>query len=244
MARGGGSLEDLASFNSEIVATAIFKSNIPIITGLGHETDFTIADFVSDLRAPTPSAAAELAIPDKTHLLNKVNTIHAQLQNAYIKRIRSKKRDVIQLSERLRSPAMILYDMRLKLDDFNTRVSHSIFQTHSYYKEKLNWLNQRLQSNKPVHEIVDARTKIESLNTLLNYSVLNRINQFKIECQRMNVKLQAFNPKAVLDRGYSISRSLSTNKVITNPKEVSVDDTIEITLSKGQLITKVEKING
>ncbi len=244
LARGGGSLEDLASFNSEIVATAIYKSDIPIISGVGHETDFTIADFISDLRAPTPSAAAELAIPDKAHLQNKVNSIRSQLQHAYIKKIKEKKREVIQFRCRLRSPAMIIDDMRLKLDDLIARASQSIFQSQSYHKEKLKWLNQSLHANKPIHEIKDSRTKINALKARLNHSVLDRMNKAKTNYQRLSDQLQAFNPKAVLDRGYSISRSLSSKTIITNAKDVNIDDTIEIILSKGQLITKVEKING
>ncbi len=244
LARGGGSMEDLAAFNSEAVATAIFNSDIPIITGVGHETDYTIADFVSDLRAPTPSAAAELALPDKSDLVQRIFNLQDNLISSLKNKIKSHRQAVVHFISRLKSPGTIVHDFRFRLEDYESRLINMIKHTMHYNKEKLDWLSQALYSKQPGTKILEYRQRIKSLSLSLTYNVQKIFKTVKTNHLEFNLKLQAFNPEAVLERGYSISRFVSDKRVITDSTDVKKNDKIEVLLSKGVLITRVEKING
>ncbi|MBU8910992.1 MAG: exodeoxyribonuclease VII large subunit [Desulfobacterales bacterium] len=199
LARGGGSLEDLSAFNSELVANAIFDSHIPIITGVGHETDYTIADFVADLRAPTPSAAAELALPDKKNLVQRVSGLQENLTTLLNKKVALLNQTVFYLISRLKNPERVVYDLRFRLEDYESRLTGR--------------MNHYMQLIKTKHLELDSM-------------------------------LQALNPEAILKRGYSISRFVSDKKVITDSSCVKKNDQIEVILSQGRLVTRVEKANG
>ena len=199
LARGGGSLEDLAVFNSEAIANAIFESDIPVITGIGHETDFTIADFTADLRAPTPSAAAELALPDKKVLLQEVTLLKNNLYTSFKKMFIKWQERILDLRSRLKTPQTIIYDNRFRLEDYESRLNNIIRQYLQKNRDKFFYLSDKLNS---------------------------------------------LNPESILKRGYSIARFVSDKKVIVNSNRVKQNDRIEVILSKGRLITKVEKVNG
>lgn len=244
LARGGGALEDLAPFNSESVANAIFTSLIPIVTGIGHETDFTIADFVADLRAPTPSAAAELALPDKKMLENRIFEIRARIHIALKKKLKISYQGVVDLTGRLKSPKATVYDLRFKLDDFETRLNQLMSQYLRHHREKCLWLSEILYTRRPEKKIMDQRLYVKSLFESLTHLFQKTIHQFKTIHSTLDSKLQTMNPDAVLKRGYSMSRSVSDQRLISNSRDVKIDDQIEILFSKGSLITRVEKING
>lgn len=243
LARGGGSMEDLAAFNSEIVANAIFNSSIPVITGVGHETDYTIADFVSDLRAPTPSAAAELALPDKKNLLQSVFNLQDSLKFSLKNLIIVHRQAVIHLSSRLKSPETIIYDLRFKLEEYQLRLLNRIKHTLQYHKEKLHWLSQSLLAKQPTARIYEYRQRVKILSFSLTNDFQNFFQELKTHYFKLNVKLQALNPESVLKRGYSISRFVSDKRVITDSNDVKKNDKIEILLAYGRLITRVEKVN-
>jgi len=149
LARGGGSLEDLAVFNLESIAYAIYESDIPVITGIGHETDFTIADFVADLRAPTPSAAAELALPDKKVLLQEVMIFKESLNISIKKRFNRIHERVLDLQSRLKTPQTIIYDNRLRLEDYGSRLNNIIKQYLQKNRDKFFYLSDKLNSLNP-----------------------------------------------------------------------------------------------
>ncbi len=244
LARGGGSLEDLAAFNSEIVAEAIFKSNIPIITGVGHETDFTIADFVADLRAPTPSAAAELALPDKQSFTLKIFQLQERLNLAFNKKLMLLQQSILYLSSRLKNPAAIIDDFRFRLEEYESRLNNIMKQTINYNREKLNWLTDSLYSKQPQKIIFQYKQQVNTLLNSLSQNLQKKIQELKLIHLELFSKLETLDPTAVLKRGYSISRFASDQKVITNYSDVKINDQIEIILSKGRLTTKVEKVNG
>lgn len=199
LARGGGSLEDLAVFNSEAIANAIFESDIPVITGIGHETDFTIADFTADLRAPTPSAAAELALPDKKALLQEVTVLKNNLHTSFKKMSIKWQERIFDLRSRLKTPQTIIYDNRFRLEDYESRLNNIIRQYIQKNRDRFFYLSDKLNS---------------------------------------------LNPESILKRGYSIARFVSDKKVIINSNKVKQNDRIEVILSRGNLITKVEEVNG
>ncbi len=150
LARGGGSFEDLNSFNSELVAQAIFASKIPIITGIGHEIDFTIADFVADLRAPTPSAAAELALPEKQYLKKKLNDLNFKLYSNVYKQLVNTKEKLMSLRLRIKSPLKTIDEMRIQLDDYTLHLKNIL---NYYLKTKniyANSMEERLKALNPM----------------------------------------------------------------------------------------------
>ena len=244
LARGGGSLEDLTAFNSEQVANAIFNSKIPVITGIGHETDFTIADFVSDLRAPTPSAAAELAFPVKKNLLYTIQQLKGSLNRIMAKKFHYYRQTIDQYFTRLKSPERFLYDLRFKLEDYQSRLTNSINHYQNYNKEKAEWFNDSLKTQNPYNKIIQYKDQIYVLSSLLNQSFKARMDAFTFNRDKLNSKLEAFNPTAILQRGYSITRFIDDKAVITNANNVQKDDQIEVILHQGRLITKVEETNG
>ncbi len=244
IARGGGSLEDLAAFNSENVANAVFESEIPIISGVGHETDFTIADFVSDLRAPTPSAAAELAFPDKTGLQSMILKYQVQMQSLMQIKLNSSKVELSNLKTRLKTPVGMIYDARLKLEDLQERLFNTMNHHIQNQKEKLSHFTDVLYARKPESKINEFRQTVNILTQTLNHSFISRVQLKKAMLERLQTKLVTLNPESVLERGYSISRILPSRQVIKSAGDVNKHDKIQVILSQGELTARVEKTNG
>lgn len=245
LARGGGSMEDLWAFNSERVAMAIFESRIPVLTGIGHETDFTIADFVADHRAPTPSAAAELALPDQSALVHRINRLKASLVHAMTRKLNTFREKLVDLHLRLKSPKRIIDDFRLRTEDFENRM-HRLVQTQiSYYKERIFWLQKALAAKMPGLKIKEHQEQVGRLTASIELAMGNRLNEWKIKLRELNLKLEALNPRSILDRGYSVSRRVPSGKILMDARDAALEERIEIILSKGSLITRVEeKIHG
>ncbi len=149
LARGGGSLEDLQAFNSEKVARAVFASEIPIISAVGHETDFTVADFVADLRAPTPSAAAELAVPLKSDLVRHCSRLSMSLNESFYRYIRHRRKLLGNMSERLVHPAKKIQAFRLKTDDLTARLIRIFVNKVRQKREHLSLRTEQLRSLNP-----------------------------------------------------------------------------------------------
>jgi len=197
--RGGGSLEDLWPFNEEVVARAIFESEIPIISAVGHEIDFTISDFVADFRAPTPSAAAELVIPRKEELVGLIGTATTRLNNALAGKVN-------RLAERLAA----VKDSYILRQPLNLIVQ---------YEQQIDGLRK------------DVAIRIEHLIKMRgeNYNLLTS-------------KLEAFNPLAILKRGYSVTTKLPEGIILKDIGLLKVGDTVETKLGKGKFRSKVEEI--
>lgn len=152
LARGGGSLEELWPFNEEIVARAVFDSKIPVISAIGHETDFTISDFVADLRAPTPSAAAEIVMPEKAALINRIKELNVRLLNAAVRSITLKRRRVLELSNAsvFRHPYDRIYQERMKLDILDKNLKKAIMIKHEREVSKFSILAGKLNVLSPL----------------------------------------------------------------------------------------------
>lgn len=244
LARGGGSLEDLQPFNSEPVARALFASRVPVISAVGHETDFTIADFVADLRAPTPSAAAEIAVPEKVQLQKHCHELSSRL----IRQIRadtSNQRNALErLARRLRDPKRQIQELRLKLDEIDQRLLRVFQQRIEQKRLALHHLIAR-QSRIPIQGALQIyHNRLEQFN----YILLNKLNILidlnRAKNRELTLRMEALNPLNVLKRGYSITRSLPARRVVKTSATVAIDQQVEIQLSAGSLLCRVEgKLN-
>ena len=240
LARGGGSLEDLQAFNSEPVARAIFASNIPTISAVGHETDYTIADFVADLRAPTPSAAAELVVPQKSELEQRLKDILMLLKiriNNYFGNLNSK---LTEQSSRMFDPRRKIEDSCLKVDDLTARLNRIFSHRFRLERKNLEFWDDRLRNNNPIHIFKKSKLKLDyNYNNLLKtFNICNSSKKIKI--RELAAKLQALSPMAILTRGYSITRTLPGKTVVRDPETVSLDQNLEITMALGRLYCRVK----
>ena len=240
LARGGGSLEDLQAFNSEPVARAIFASNIPTISAVGHETDYTIADFVADLRAPTPSAAAELVVPQKSELEQRLKDILMLLKiriNNYFGNLNSK---LTEQSSRMFDPRRKIEDSCLKVDDLTARLNRILSHRIRLERKNLEFWDNRLRNNNPIHIFKKSKLKLDyNYNNLLKtFNICNSSKKIKI--RELAAKLQALSPMAILTRGYSITRTLPGKTVVRDPETVSLDQNLEITMALGRLYCRVK----
>jgi exodeoxyribonuclease VII large subunit len=246
IARGGGSLEDLQAFNSETVARAVFKSRIPVISAVGHETDFTICDFVSDLRAPTPSAAAELAVPQKKDLLSRSRELTLALSAKMQMRIDRLRSQLVNSRDRLKDPVRDIQDLRLKTDDYTMRLGQSLALYMQRYRERLAWRTEKLVLNNPMRLIEMYKKKFAQirLNTFL--SLKKELTTKKALLGEISARLYALNPTDILARGYSITRTIPARCVITDLDDVSMGQELEIILTGGslQVVVKGKIING
>lgn len=244
IARGGGSLEDLSAFNSESVARAIFASQIPIISAIGHETDFTITDFASDLRAPTPSAAAELVVPVKNDLLQNQIILFKQLRSRFGQYLQNQSNIIHNLTKQLTHPRKRLDDLTFRLDDIFMRMNRAFKQSHVQKQERLTWWMNRLKKNSPQHRIRFQRDTVIKHNETLLFLTTSLIKTRRLTLKELTGRLNALNPGAVLDRGYSITRSLPEKTIISDANTVSTGQLLEILLAKGTIRCRVEPVSG
>jgi exodeoxyribonuclease VII large subunit len=239
LARGGGSLEDLHAFNSEDVARAIFESEIPIISAVGHETDFTIADFVADLRAPTPSAAAELVIPLKENLNNRCEALEKTLKARFYNYIGYLRTILNKISKRLVDPKKRIQDFRLRTDDFTGRLIRRFTDNLYQKRERLFWRVDRLYANTPQVHIQKANNELEQINNKLLIYIKIYLDKKHHRLRELRASLEGLSPIAILDRGYSITRTVPDAKVVKDPKMVQRGQDLEVMLSKGSLFVRV-----
>ena len=241
--RGGGSIEDMWCFNDEEVARTIFNMNTPIISAVGHEIDFTIADFVADLRAPTPTGAAEMAVPNRNDIIKLLNQINIRINqniNNVLLYNREKLNTLIN-SYVLKNPMNIYRQKEEKFDNIYERLQLSISSIVLQNKEKLNYLKNSYILTNPDKIYIEKKTKyntiIDNLKNNINKIVDNKKN---IYLNKIN-KLEALNPLLTIKRGYNVTRK--NNIIISNINDLNKDDNINIEFGNGNLDAKVLNIN-
>jgi len=240
LARGGGSLEDLQAFNTELVARALFASSIPIISAVGHETDYTIADFAADLRAPTPTAAAELVVPEKSDLQRRCDDISMHLKIKIIHYFDKLSSRLTDISNRLTHPRRKLEDHRLRLDDLGARFHRILLHQIRRERKYLDFWQNRLAANTPRLVLTKASKQLEQINEKLTKSLIIYNHSKRIYHRELTATLAALNPLAILARGYSVTRTIPEAAVVNDPQTVALDQELEVMLAKGRLICRVK----
>ena len=242
LARGGGSLEDLWSFNEEIVARAIYRSVIPLVSGIGHEIDFTIADFVADQRAPTPSAAAELISPDASALQSRLNTLYSQLHMRVSDLLAAHLRNVIQLGKRLPRPTYLLQNMTQRTDDLAIRLRLALDHGITLRRARLNRFADILRSRNPLQQLAGYRTRCASLEKQLQNHLMRNLQARKKQLDFLHHSLETVSPQATLDRGYAIVTDEDEN-IVRRADQLREDAEISTRFSEGSIRSTVNKIN-
>lgn len=240
--RGGGSIEDLWAFNEEIVARAIYNSKIPVISAVGHEIDFTIADFVADLRAPTPTGAAEMAVPNLVDLKTLINQYTIRL-NENIKGIinyNTKRVDTIKNSYVLKNP-LALYEVKeQKLDTYIDRLNSYISKVIDDYKVRLNNIKGNYVLKNPLLAYEVKKEKLNNLQDILKKIVKSSIDNNQHRYDITINKLELLNPLNILSKGYSLVTH--DGEVIKTSKDINVDDMICVRMHEGNLKAVVKEI--
>jgi exodeoxyribonuclease VII large subunit len=240
LARGGGSIEDLWAFNDEALARAIHAAEIPIVTGIGHEIDFTIADFVADRRAPTPSAAAELVAPDRGELRIRIDRLAERLFRGIVQRLRLHRHRLEALQARLamHHPQRRLEEQARRLDDLERRLTGSIGHRIQGLRHRLDTLQARLAAQSPGLRLQPRRSRLERLEARLRQGMERRLHREAARLERLGATLRAMSPQATLDRGYAIVTTAEGGKLVRAHEDLQ-GDRVDIRLAHERLHARV-----
>ncbi len=239
--RGGGSMEDLWEFNSEDLAYAIRGSKIPIVSAVGHEIDITISDLAADLRAPTPSAAAELLVAEKEAIEKDLRDIRERIISSFRYYLSNLGKSLAALKKGLRDPRKGIADSWLRLDEMENRLKRQMSTLLNDQKSRLKSQSRSLFVNSPVKKIERYREAISFNQKLLMRSMERVTDSKRKKIDIFSEKLKDLSPYSILDRGYSITRT-EDKKAIRSALEVQAGDRVSVTLSEGSLDCLVENI--
>lgn len=241
LARGGGSLEDLWAFNEEVVARAIHACPIPIAAGIGHETDTTIADFVADLRAPTPSGAAELVSPDQEEWLEIFRRLERRSLSLFRQQLVNDQQKLQWLAARLRQqhPGQQLQQHTQRLDELEQRLLRCMRGRLTHGQARLNEQRARLRAHNPLKRIHHHQDTCQQLQQRLLRAIRIRLDNTRTRFQGLARALDTVSPLATLGRGYAIAQCLPDGKVLRRADEVQKGDHVAVRLGHGQLTCEV-----
>jgi exodeoxyribonuclease VII large subunit len=236
--RGGGSLEDLWPFNEEAVARAIFASEIPVVSAVGHEVDFTIADFVADLRAPTPSAAAELLSPDGEEMLNQFKGFEILMAEGVTRKIRQLEQRTDYLQKRLQHPGRKLQEQAQHLDHLDIRLRRAMAGKMQQQTTQMQTVQDRLVRQSPKQAITQRKQAVANSVKQMMRAVSQQLELKQSKTAQAMHLLDTVSPLRTLGRGYSIIRD-SGNKVVKTVAQVSAGDTLRGQLADGEVVFSV-----
>jgi exodeoxyribonuclease VII large subunit len=244
LARGGGSIEDLWAFNEEIVARAVFQSKIPVISAIGHEIDYTISDFVADLRAPTPSAAAEMVIPSRDELLKRIKVSDDIIRKRTVSLVSEQRWNLDSLMKRtvFVYPERLISQHQQRMDELNIRLKRGVLQSTNRTKEIIKGLKKNIIHLAPRTRIDKTRNTLHSLIKEIKNIALHRMEIKRKSLSGVMETLDMLSPLSVLNRGYSICRTHPGMKLVKDATSVSEGDRLNVRVSKGEIICDVNKV--
>ena len=237
VSRGGGSLEDLWPFNEEIVARAIANCPIPTVSAVGHEIDFTIADFVADYRAPTPSAAAEVLSPDCQAWLERLQLLNRKLFAMTRHQLQIKQQQLTGIRKRLRHPDDRLRENTQRLDDLEIRLKQAITRKLERTKSRLEQQQQRLLYQSPSRRIETLKIQQKHLTGQLGNEIIHQLEKQKTQLGNLSAQLHSVSPLATLSRGFAIVEK--QGQIVRQANELSNGDTVNTRFHEGSAVCRV-----
>ncbi|WP_353485775.1 exodeoxyribonuclease VII large subunit [Apilactobacillus xinyiensis] len=243
--RGGGSIEDLWPFNEEIVARTIYDSEIPIISSVGHETDTTIADLVADVRAATPTAAAELAVPVLTEEINKINNFYARIINAFNNKLVIKQQRLNKLKQSyiFKQPERLYEAYLQQVDNLSNNLLNLMKDKINHNSKILTDYSYRLKINSPLQTVKDYEKKVDNNFNNTVHAMKNILSYKSNAMQKTVSSLEHLSPLKTMSRGYAYVTSENNQKVIKKVSEVHKDDEIKFNFIDGSAYAKVKSVH-
>ena len=242
VARGGGSLEDLWAFNTEQVARAIYNSRIPVVSAVGHEIDFTIADFVADLRAPTPSAAAELVVKDKKDLVQLLSHYRLRLRKSLSHCMQQEKARISYLALRLQDPGKRLVQPRIQCDDLHARLATAMLNQYRENRALVRHRHDTILLRSPQRLLEHNRGTLRFLEKALKQLPHALAEQCGSRLKNALEKLNVLSPLNILERGYSITRLAASGAIVKSARQLHAGDSLDIKLKDGEAYCIVDKV--
>ena len=238
--RGGGSLEDLWAFNDEALTRAVAECPIPIVSAVGHEVDTGLTDFAADLRAPTPSAAAELVSPDLSVVSQRLAGLHRRLRWVMAQQLRTPQERLRHLSQRLRSPRQHLEQSSQRLDELHNRLQRQMQHRLTLLQGRLQPSQQRLARLSPERLLLDRQQQLAALNKRLPQPIQRQIQQQQVQLAGLSKRLQTASPLETLARGYSIT--FKGDDAVRSVSRLQPGDTLTTRLVDGEVTARVEHV--